>query len=146
MIPINDKAPVRASKSILIEASPERVWSVLSNIDKWIEWNSEVQYSKLNGQLVIGTTFYWKTDSLKIISTLHTVVPNEQLGWSGKAFGTYAIRNWRIASKGQETEVWVEESMDGLLMKIFRGFMNNTLEKGLTRWLKSLKKEAEKIR
>jgi uncharacterized protein YndB with AHSA1/START domain len=36
----------------LINASPERVWQVLSDIAAWPDWNSGV--SKVEGTLVVG--------------------------------------------------------------------------------------------
>lgn len=145
MISINKNAPVKAKKSIQIDASPSRVWELLSDIDNWHEWHEDIKEAKINGQLAIGSTFDWKSGGTKIHSTLHTVTPQEKIGWSGKAFGAYAIHNWTLSDVNGKTEVSVEESMEGALMRFFRGFMQNTLEKGMDSWLKQLKKAAEKI-
>lgn len=32
---INNNAPVKCSKAIIIKANSEKVWNVISNIDKW---------------------------------------------------------------------------------------------------------------
>ncbi|MDD4777899.1 MAG: SRPBCC family protein [Fermentimonas sp.] len=144
MIPINKKAPVKAQKSIEIDATIEKVWDLLSDINRWPEWNPDIKKAKLNGDLNPGSTFDWENGGMNISSTLHTVVFQEYFGWSGKAFGAYAIHNWQLKSSDGKTEVFVEESMDGLLMRIFRGYMNNTLEKGMVNWLIYLKEEAEK--
>lgn len=144
MIPINENAPVKAKKSIQIDALPQIVWKLLSEIDKWNEWNQDIKQSKLNGELEAGSTFDWSSGGAKISSTLHSVIPQKVIGWSGKAFGAYAIHNWSISEVNGNTEVWVEESMEGTLMRIFRGYMQNILDNGMNRWLEQLKEAAEK--
>ena len=91
---INNKAPVKCSKTILINASPEKVWSVLTNIDQWATWQTDITKPKLNGELKLNTTFDWKTGGVKIHSTLLTVEPFNHFGWTGKTFGMVAIHNW----------------------------------------------------
>ena len=144
MTSINENAPVKAKKSIQIDASPSQVWELLSNIDNWHEWNQDIKESKINGPLVPGSTFDWKSGGTKIQSTIHTVTPYKELGWSGKAFGSFAIHNWTLTDLNGKTEVVVKESMEGALMRFFRGFMQNTLEEGMETWLMHLKEAAEK--
>ena len=144
MTSVNKNAPVKAKKDIQINASPSQVWELLSDINNWHEWNNDIKESKLNGSLAVGSTFDWKSGGTKIHSTLHTVTPHKKLGWSGKAFGSFAIHNWTLTDVNGSTKVVVEESMEGTLMRFFRGFMQNTLEKGMDSWLIQLKKAAEK--
>ena len=42
-IEINPEAPVKSSKSIEINASKEQVWSVLTSIDKWPSWQTDIK-------------------------------------------------------------------------------------------------------
>jgi hypothetical protein len=143
MIPINDNAPVKIEKRIEIEVPLEIVWEILTDINKWSEWNPNVKKAKLKGELLSGTSFDWIRDGAKITSTIHTIEPFRLFGWSGKAFGSYGIHNWKLENKNGTTEVISVESMEGLLMNIFRGFMKNNLETYMINWLNSLKREAE---
>lgn len=93
---INNNAPVKCSKTITINANSEKVWSIMTNINKWATWQTEIKNPKLNGELKPETTFDWKTGGAKIHSTLHTVEPYRQFGWTGKTFGIFAIHNWRL--------------------------------------------------
>ena len=81
---------------------------------------------------------------MKIQSKLHTVEQNFKFGWSGKTLGIYAIHNWKISEKEGKCVVDVEESMEGLLAKIFKKSMNKTLENVMQKWLDNLKVECEK--
>jgi len=141
---INKDAPVQTTKSIIIKASSEKIFSIMSRIDQWPQWHTDVESPKLNGAFRPGSTFDWKSGGLSIHSTLHTVVPNSKIGWSGKAFGAFAIHNWIFIAKNGYTEVHVEESMEGWLVKLMRGKFQAGLEQSLDKWLLNLKKESEK--
>ena len=145
MTPINENAPVKAKQSIQIEATPQKVWEILSDINNWKKWNSDIKYAKINGELKEGTTFDWNSGGNKIKSTLHTVTPLKEIGWSGKAFGAFAIHNFKLTEVNGKTEVIIEESMEGFLMRFFRGYMQNTLEGSINKWLTQLKETAENI-
>lgn len=141
---INNKAPVKCSKSIIIKADSNKVWEVLSDISNWSNWQTDIPKAKLNGNLEAGTTFDWKTGGANIHSTLHTVEPMQEFGWTGKTFGMVAIHNWTLAFTDDHTIVSVDESMEGLLASLLKKTFNKNLEKGMQNWLDLLKKECEK--
>lgn len=146
MKPINAKAPVKCEMTIDINANSAKVWAALTNIDRWPLWNPEIGYAKINGQPEPGTTFMWKSGGTKISSTLHTVEPFTNLGWTGKAMGAFAIHNWTLTETDGLTYVHVEESMEGFLVGLFKRMFNQTLENGMRKWLDSLKRECESHR
>jgi uncharacterized protein YndB with AHSA1/START domain len=141
---INENAPVKCKKAISIHANSKKIWAVLTNIDRWSEWQTEITRSKLNGELKPNTTFDWKSGGAKIHSILHSVEPNKYLGWTGKTFGMYAVHNWTLIENNGITTISVEESMEGLLAKLFKRTFNKSLEKGMQTWLTLLKEECEK--
>ncbi len=141
---INNNAPAKCSKTIAINADIEKVWHVLTDIANWTTWNTEVSNVKLNGKPQPQTTFDWKTGGTKIHSTLHTVEPFNKFGWTGKAMGTYAIHNWTLTETNGQTTVFVEESMEGFLVKLLKKMFNKNLENGMRKWLNLLKHTCEK--
>ncbi len=140
---INHRAPVTCASSIVINASPERVWAMLTDINGWASWQNDIKNPTLIDGLVPGGTFVWTTGGVKIRSTLHTVEPNRALGWTGKAPGTFAIHNWILAAKDGGTLVSVEESMEGFLVRLFKNPFRRNLEKGMDTWLRLLKQACE---
>lgn len=140
---INNNAPVKCSKSITINASSEKVWEVMTNIDSWATWQTDISKPKLNGELKPETTFDWKTGGAKIHSTLHTVDPNKHFGWTGTTFGMFAIHNWTLTDFKGQTKVSVDESMEGFFAMLFQKSFNKNLEKGMQNWLNLLKQECE---
>ena len=141
---INQNAPVKCAKTITINANSETVWKVLTNIDNWASWQTDIKNPKLNGELKSNSTFNWKSGGAKIHSTIQTVEPNKFLGWSGKSLGVLAIHTWKIIEKNGETTIFVEESMEGFLAKVFKKSFNKNLETGMQKWLGLLKLECEK--
>ncbi len=141
---IDNNAPVKCTKIITINADSKKVWAVLTNIDNWATWQTDISKPKLNGELRPPTTFDWKTGGAKIHSTLHTVDTNHQFGWTGKTFGMFAIHNWTLTEKNGKTTVEVNESMQGFLAALFKNSFNKNLESGMEKWLYLLKKESEK--
>lgn len=142
---INHNAPAISSKTIIINADSKKVWAALTDIDKWSSWNTDISNPKLNGTLKPETTFDWKTGGAKIHSTLHTVEPFSNFGWTGKALGAFAIHNWTLKETNGQTTVFVEESMQGFLVGLLKGMFNKNLESQMQNWLELLKKECEKI-
>ena len=144
MVNINQQAPVVVSGKIQIKAKPQKVWSVLTDIDRWNQWLKNVSQSKLNGELMPNTTFDWKAGGTRIHSKLHTVVPWSFIGWTGQTMSIQAIHNWSIEEKGEITEVFVEESMEGWLASLFKGYLKKMLGKDMLQSLGWLKEECEK--
>ncbi|WP_080058392.1 SRPBCC family protein [Spirosoma aerolatum] len=140
----NPKAPVTCSKRIIINASPDKVWNLLANINNWASWQTDITKPSLNGPVQPGTTFDWKTGGAGIHSTLHTVEPNKSLGWTGKTFGMYAVHNWTLTEVPGGTQVAVDESMEGFLAGLFKSSFNKNLAKDMQHWLELLKAESEK--
>lgn len=143
MTGINKNAPVVCIKQTTINATAEDVWKVLSDITNWPAWNSDVSFAKLNGELAPTTTFDWKTGGVGIHSTLHTVNPAKELGWTGKSMTMFAIHNWTLTSENGNATVSVEESMEGFLARLFKKALSKSLEKGMESWLVQLKQQVE---
>jgi len=141
---INREAPVVQTNNITISANPERIWSVLTDIEKWPNWNSKIKNPKLKEELNIGVSFTWKTNGSKIKSQIHTFNPNRAIGWIGQNFVAKAIHNWYLEPTKNGTKVTVEESMEGWLIQIMSKKMNNILKEDIKYWLQQLKIECEK--
>ena len=144
MPPIKLNAPVQSTKSILINSSLEKVWNILSDIEHWPNWQPDIRYARLNGPFKSGTDFVWKINGFKIHSTLDQLAPLQHFGWSGKSMGIYAIHNWKLHVINGRVNVTVEESMEGLLARLFKHKLTNDLGKSFEKWLQLLKVQCEK--
>jgi uncharacterized protein YndB with AHSA1/START domain len=143
MIP-SKPAPVITSGEIEIAALPETVWSIMTAIKRWPEWNPEVKQAFMEGSFIPGTTFRWKAGPGIITSVIREVEPPRILSWTGKTLGIHAVHVWRLTSRGSGTIVRTEESWDGLLPMLFRHSLRRTLQKSIDMGLGYLKIEAER--
>nr|WP_315200619.1 SRPBCC family protein [uncultured Flavobacterium sp.] len=137
-------APVITRKNIVINASVKNVWKVFSNVNNWDTWQKEIVTPKINGAFKLGTSFNWKSNGLTITSTLQTVEINKMVGWSGPAFGAFAIHTWYFTEHNGQTTISVEESMEGWLVSLLKSNFQSSLDTSIEHWLKALKTEAEK--
>lgn len=142
---INKKAPVNQQDSIFINADAVKVWSVLASIVDWPDWNDKIHSVYIDEPVREGNTFQWRTNGSHIKSTIHTYHINQALGWSGHTFGAKAIHNWYLQPAEHGTKIFVEESMEGWLVSLFKNKLSRILEKDMNYWLVQLKNQCEKV-
>lgn len=135
---INENAPVIEKQQIFIPVKPEIVWEVISNINQWPNWQSDVTQAEVLGEMEAGTTFKWKAGGIRFTSELHTVEKNQAIGWTGRTFGAQAIHNWCFEAREEGTMVYVEESLQGLFPSLFKRKFSKSLKEGMKKNLKEL--------
>jgi len=137
-------APAFARHEILVNASVEKVWGLLSDIDHWSSWQPDIPRAGLEGPLAPGTTFRWKSGGASVVSVIQEVVALRRLGWTGKAMGARARHLWVLEPRGGSVIVRTEESFEGWIVVLLKGMMQKTLDTSLKAWLRHLKETAER--
>lgn len=140
---INANAPALARHQTLINAPIENVWRLLSDINHWSVWQSDISNAVLEGTLAPGSVFRWKSSGTSVVSQIQEVVPQHRLGWTGKAMGASAKHLWILEPQAGGVLVKTEESFDGWVVILLKGMMQKTLDTSLQAWLMQLKKTAE---
>jgi hypothetical protein len=140
---VPEGAVAYAEAATTIHASAERVWSLLTDIENWPQWNPAVQQARILGAVAPGTIFKWKSGGMAITSTLRTVVPMRDLAWTGVAFGTRARHGFELAATQDGIKVATRETFDGWLPALMPKTMSRALKRNLDSLLAALKREAE---
>jgi uncharacterized protein YndB with AHSA1/START domain len=141
---VQENAHVKASIEITINAPPERIWGLLTDLKNWPKWHRDITSVEISGPLESGTTFWWTTGGAAIHSRLVLVQPREQFGWTGRAYGAKAIHLWKLKPLPDgRTLVRTEESMSGFLLTLF--YSSKKLEETDQRWVNDLKAAAERL-
>ena len=140
---IDFSAPLHAKRDMLISAPLEDVWSAITGIDQWLEWQPDITSSKLDGELAAGAVFYWKAKGLNIVSTIQVLEPMHRIGWTGKSLGMQAIHIWTIDVHRGDTCVTTEESLSGWFPRLLKLLDPHFLEKSLLHSLQVLKAHVE---
>ncbi len=142
-IPINENASVKSKNQIEIDAPLATVWDVLTDINNWANWQKAVSETVVDGEIKEGTRFNWKAGGLSFKSRIHTVDSMSMFGWTGTTFGASAIHNWTFKEKDNKTIVKVEESLQGVFPRLFRGYFQKNLDAGVRTNLEELKTASE---
>ncbi len=141
---INQSAPLKAKKEIIIAVPIEKVWSILTTIEDWPRWQPDVTSSRIEGELTDGTIFKWKAKTLNITSVIQELEKPSRIGWTGDSIGMKAIHHWTMEPQGGFTHVITEESLSGWFPTLLKVFDPNFLDKSLMGSLQVLKSESEK--
>jgi uncharacterized protein YndB with AHSA1/START domain len=141
---INEGAPVVVASEIEVAADRELVWDVLTAIDRWPSWNPDVKSVAMSGEVAEGSEFRWKAGPGTIASTIQSLERPQLVAWTGKTFGLNAIHVWRLEPRDGSTLVRTEESLEGLVARLFRDRLRKMLKSSLDAGLRHLKAEAER--
>jgi hypothetical protein len=83
------------SDSVVIDAPPEKVWAVLTDLDGYPAWHPA--YLSVTGQLTVGSVLTISTTSpstgnpVKLKVTVTAVDPVSELRWASKVLGLTVI-------------------------------------------------------
>lgn len=141
---INRNAPAIADGETHIATDPERVWDVIAAIEEWPTWNPRIKSASLEGPLAPGSIFKWKSGPSSLTSTLQVVDRPRQIAWTGKSMGIKAIHLFRLQPKDGGTLARSEESWEGLLATLLKGYSRKTMRREIHSFLSSLKAESER--
>jgi uncharacterized protein YndB with AHSA1/START domain len=141
---INESAPVVGRSKAEIVAPPDAVWDVLTAFERWPSWLRDVKSMSIEGPVAAGTVFRWKAGPGTITSKLERVEPPHLIAWTGRTFGIEAIHFWHFEARGGATFVRTEESYEGLVARLLRGWLQKTLDRALDDGLQDLKAEVER--
>lgn len=143
MFTIDETAPVIVRLSTAIDAPLERVWALHTDIDAWASWNADVDQAELDGPLLPGSSFHWKTHGLDITSTVREIIPGERVVWGGPAAYIEGVHVWTFEQTGGQVTVRTEESWSGAPVDADATVLGPALHDSLTAWLAALKARAE---
>jgi hypothetical protein len=141
---IDHAAPAVAEGQIQIDAGPEVVFDVLSDLSGWPSWNSEVRSIFVSGPVQPETRFRWKAGGATMSSILKVVSPPSEIGWTGRAMGIDAVHVFQLEGRNGGTLATSQESFRGLIPSVLKGYSRKVLKRGIDDILSALKVEAER--
>lgn len=141
---IDKKAPVQTQDTVIIDAPVEAVWQIMTDINGWPKHFDFIRKVQAPVNLQQGTSFQWRTNRLKLTSTLLTVSPTDTLGWVGGRYGVTVHHYWYFqALANRRTRVISAESQRGLIIRLLKKQFHQSLQEGSQKWLRQLKYNCE---
>jgi len=131
---------------LAVAAPCAAVWQALVAAPDWPAWypNSENVRLEHGSELASGTAFQWRTFGLEVASQVHEFVPQQRLGWFGRASELEAYHTWLLEPQGQGCLVVTEEVVRGPAAIALRRDRPQAMHEGHTLWLQRLDQEASR--
>jgi hypothetical protein len=109
--------------SIVINATAEAIWTVLTDVQNFPEWEPNV--TKVDGQAGLGQkiTVHTKFSERAFPVTVSEFVPNSRMVWSsGMPLGLFkGARTFTLTPVDGGVTVKTREEFSGLLLPLFKG-------------------------
>lgn len=131
------------SASVLIDAPPDAVWRVLTDLDAYPEWNPFTPAVK--GDLEVGSpitlTAVMSSGPVDQVETVRAVEPNERLVWGvtiGAHWLLHAERVQTLTPEGGGTRYRTDDAIGGLLSPVVHLLHGRSLHDGFTAMAEAL--------
>ena len=132
--------------SISINASKEKIWQILTDFEKYPEWNSFIK--SVTGEVKVGNQIQIKLQGMTFKPFVLTFIENSELKWIGHLWfkglfdGEHTFK--LIDNENGTINFEQSENFTGILVKLFTKSLNKDTKNGFERMNKELKLRAEK--
>ncbi|MEU5875248.1 SRPBCC family protein [Glycomyces sp. NPDC047369] len=137
----DDLAPTRAAGEIRIDATPQAVWSVLADVERWPEVRGDVRDVESSGPAAPGATFTWSAGPNRVTSTFGAVEPGRLLTYVSTSAGARFTHVYRTEPAGSGTLLSCKETLSGPVVAAL--LPSAALQAGVDTWLAGVKAAAE---
>jgi hypothetical protein len=135
---------------ILIKATPEKVWSILTNFNNYPIWNPFIK--SIKGEVKVGKKVIVNIEppeskGMTFKPKILKVETNKELIWLGHLLfpGLFdGKHNFKLIDNGDGTTTFVQsEEFKGILVPLFKKQLNNNTRRGFEAMNNKLKELAE---
>lgn len=107
---------------ITIHATPEQIWSVFADFDKYNEWNPFIK--SITGNLELNKKFNAELENMKFKPKLLVFEENAKMEWIGRLFFKGILdgkHSFELIDNGDGTTQFVQnEIFKGILIPLFK--------------------------
>jgi uncharacterized protein YndB with AHSA1/START domain len=131
-----------------INAPPDRVWEVMTDVDRWHEWTDSISSIKrLNGgPFAVGTLVLIKQPKFPpALWRITGIVPNKNFTWTSTGPGMRVIASHSLERVMNATRVTLTIDYQGLLGGAFAKMTGGITERYMAMEAAGLKKRSEGV-
>lgn len=134
------------SISIDIDAPPERVWSIMSDVERWHEWTASVRSIRRTdaGALAVGSGAWVRQPKLPpAFWRVTAIAPNKEFTWVSKGPGTMVTARHGVEPTPRGSRAFLSIQYDGLLSPLLVWMVGDLNDRYLTMEATGLKRRSE---
>lgn len=132
---------------ILINASPEKVWSVLTNFNAYPNWNPFITSITYKEEVHVGNKIKAKIDGMTFKPKVLAFDINQEFRWIGHLFLTGLFdgeHRFQLIDNGDGTTTFIQsEIFKGILVPLFNKKLDTDTKNGFEAMNQKLKELAE---
>lgn len=122
----------------------DQLWKVWSDVNQWHTWQNDIDYAKLEGEFKTGNRFLFKPKGgPKIKIELIEVEPNKIFTDLTRFPMAKMYGRHEFIDHGDELEIKITISIDGILSFLWRKLVAENVAKGLKEQTENLIQRAE---
>jgi len=133
--------------SITINATKEKVWKVLTDWEKYPEWNPFIK--SIRGELKVGNRIQIQLQGMQFKPTILTLNENQELKWLGHLWfkGLFdGEHKFYLTDNGDGTATFEQsEIFSGVLVKLFSKSLDQDTKSGFEQMNRELKLRVENV-
>lgn len=145
MITSNTKSNHHFKYSILVDSSQKKVWDLLIDVDKWKDWDTELEKSTLSEKFSLGAKgVLTPKKGPKLNFHISELTPEKSYTFITKMpIGALEIKR-TIESRNEQTEFTDDIKFTGFLKKFFGLLLGRGFKSVLPKVMQNFKELAEK--
>jgi uncharacterized protein YndB with AHSA1/START domain len=137
---------MKAGHTIYIEASPDIVWAVTTDVEKWAEWTPTIETAKRVGSEPLGPgSKVWLKQPMQpgVEWTVTKFEPGRLFAWETRRRGLHITAVHEIAPQGGGSENRLSVEMKGTMAILLRPLLKLAVNKALADENNGLKARCE---
>lgn len=134
--------------SIDIKASPKQVWEILTDFDRYAEWNPFVK--KIEGKIAVGKRFYAEIGDMKFKPVVVAFEEEKVFEWLGHVLIPRIVFDGQhkfelVDNQDGTTRLNQSEKFSGILVPLMKKMLINKTKPGFESLNQALKERAEAL-
>ncbi|MBL7498357.1 SRPBCC family protein [Frankia sp. CNm7] len=133
--------------SVVIDATPDEVWAVMRDVERWPDWTPTVTNARADGELREGAVVRIQQPRLPVAEwTVNDLKPGQGFSWISKATGMTTVADHRIvpAAGGDAVTVTLSLRQSGPLAPIVGLFMARLVRRYVDTEAQGLRRRCER--
>jgi carbon monoxide dehydrogenase subunit G len=138
---------IHVERTIDINAPPERVWAVMTDVERWPEWTESMKKIERldDGEFKVGSKakLWIRRAPTAGVWTVTELTPNRSFTWEDSSGGVDAVATHIIEPDGSGSKVTLRIDMSGMMTTLLGWMIGPQSRKNVDMEAEGLKKRSE---